>query len=160
MIVRYTLRNQMGSESPQIPKSCNCFNYLPPLNNFCPFVCNQQKSPPRPEYTNPQSNMARYHYTKFYSKLHSHSNPLIKKLSFADLIPRRLKIQWPRDLHNNINLNLSGGRAFLFLFLILYVIIKFVIRLTYYTVFTYSLSKYTMVEPFHNRKNILKKKKN
>ncbi|KAL1117158.1 hypothetical protein AAG570_004485 [Ranatra chinensis] len=39
-------------------------------------------------------------YRKFHSKLYSHSNPLVKKLSSTTLLdnpPRRLKRHWPRD---------------------------------------------------------------
>ena len=42
--------------------------------------------------------LAKSHYTKFFSKLHTHYNPLIQKLSSATHVPKRLKRLWPRDL--------------------------------------------------------------
>lgn len=43
---------------------------------------------------------------KLYSKFFQYSNP---KTILCHSIHRRLKRQWFKDLHNSINLNLSGG---------------------------------------------------
>lgn len=46
------------------------------------------------------NDLAKSHYTKLFSKLHTHTNSLIKNISSATHVLRRLKRQWPRKMLN------------------------------------------------------------